>query len=368
MRTRNIELTVLKALGIIAVVSCHMGVNVFNIMGLPISLTDELFPEYSYNIPLFIFASGYFYKKVYESDIIGLAIKRVPSLVKYAKCNMFYFLLCLVLINVGLLHRDVEFNIRSLLIEPFLGGFQFYFNGPGWFVPFLFLLQILFTLLRKICGFCFNSFRDGFEVDIKQESIFLLLLIVVGFISTYVSNLYPVVDDNVYIFHSFLRILFGLQFFQLGFYYKEFIEERIRLSLNTFLVLVFSKVVFHSIFGYYTFSLRTLKFNNSVVFPFVVSVLGLLYCLHLVKFILNVSNRVSDRVLSVMCIIGDNTWGIMMHHLLVKWSLSKLYALNCVSDSVSVIGNYLISPILCLLLPIVFSYLCGCLTKNKQCI
>lgn len=368
MRTKNIEFTVLKALGIISVVSCHIGVNVFSIVGLPVSLTNKVFPEYSYNMPLFIFASGYFYKRMSESDIRGLIVKRFPSLIKYMKCNIFYFLLCFILINIGLLHRNVEFSLRSLLVEPFLGGFQFYFNGPGWFVLFLFLLQILFTWLRKLCRLCFKSFRSDSDVDITQESIFLLLLIVVGFISTYVSKLYPVVDDKVTILHSFLRVLFGLQFFQLGFYYREFIEDKVRLSLNTFLILVFSKVVFHSIFGYYTFSLRTLKFNNSIVLPFLVSVLGLLYCLHLVKFILNVFNKISPRVLSVICIIGDNTWAIMMHHLLVKWSLSKLYALDCVPDSLAVIGNYLISPVLCILLPIVFSYLCGCLTKNKQCI
>ena len=61
MKSRNIELTVLKALGIIVVVSCHSGVNLFNMIGIPISLTTELFPEYSYHMPLFIFASGYFY-------------------------------------------------------------------------------------------------------------------------------------------------------------------------------------------------------------------------------------------------------------------------------------------------------------------
>ena len=54
MKSRNIELTVLKALGIIVVVSCHSGVNLFNMIGIPISLTTELFPEYSYHMPLFI--------------------------------------------------------------------------------------------------------------------------------------------------------------------------------------------------------------------------------------------------------------------------------------------------------------------------
>lgn len=44
MEKRNIELTVLKALGILVVVSCHLGVNILNIIGIPISTTTELFP------------------------------------------------------------------------------------------------------------------------------------------------------------------------------------------------------------------------------------------------------------------------------------------------------------------------------------
>lgn len=69
MKNKNTELTILKALGIIVVVSCHLGVNLFNFIGMPLTFKRELFPEYSYHMPLFIFASGYFYnefmKKIY---------------------------------------------------------------------------------------------------------------------------------------------------------------------------------------------------------------------------------------------------------------------------------------------------------------
>ena len=120
MKSRNIELTILKALGIIVVVSSHLGINLFNIIGIPISPTTELFPEYSYHIPLFIFASGYFYKPIYESNLLALGIKRFPSIIKYAKCNLFYFFLCFFLINFGFLPMDMDFTLKSLLIEPFL--------------------------------------------------------------------------------------------------------------------------------------------------------------------------------------------------------------------------------------------------------
>lgn len=120
-------------------------------------------------MPLFIFASGYFYKIIYEKDIIGLIKKRFISIKKYLNCNIFYFILCFILINLGIFSRDIEFNFKSLFIEPFLGGFQFYFNGPGWFVPFLFLLQVLFTISRKILMSNNKSFKDSSNRNLNKN-------------------------------------------------------------------------------------------------------------------------------------------------------------------------------------------------------
>lgn len=46
-----------------------------------------------------------------------------------------------------------------------------------------------------------------------------------------------------------------------------------------------------------------------------------------------------------------------MHHLLVKWCLLKIYKIDFIPEYIVNIGNYLISPILCILLPIGFAYL-----------
>lgn len=349
MKNTNIELTILKALGIIAVVSCHIGFNIFNILGIPLSKTVELFPEYSYHMPLFIFASGYFYKRIYECNLLHLIKKRFSSLIKYTKCNLFYFILCFILINTGILSRKVNFNIHSLFIEPFLGGFQFYFNGPGWFVPFLFILQVSFSGLRKALRFKNES------SNLKHESLFLIALTVIGVVSTSTANTYPVLNDNVNIMHSILRVLFGLQFFQLGFFYKEFIEKNFKLTTISFLLVLALKTIIHIIFGPYTFSLRTNLFNGLTLLPTITSILGILYCLHLTKFIISFSSHHAPKIINTLCIIGNNTWSIMMHHLLVKWCLLKIYNLSIIPDTLTTVGTYLISPILCILLPVLFA-------------
>ena len=357
MKNKNTELTILKALGIIVVVSCHLGSNVFNLIGMPLNFKRELFPEYSYHMPLFIFASGYFYKRIYEKDILNLVKRRLSSIKKYISCNIFYFVLTLILASLGLLSMKLQLNLKGLLIEPFLGGFQFYFNGPGWFVPFLFLLQITYVALRKVLGIFFNNFNNKNTSTLKQETILLLVLVFVGFITTSISNAYQVIDGKVSIFQSFLRVLFGLPFFQIGFMFKAFLESNLKLTLTTFILVVVSKLLIDVHFGYYTFSLRTIKFNNRAILPFIVAILGILYLLHLTKFIVNVVGKSSPKTVDFLCIIGNNTWSIMMHHLLIKWFLNGLYNLHFVSDNFMYFGKYFINPILCILLPLSYKYL-----------
>ena len=357
MSNINIRLTVLKALGIITVVSCHLGVNLFDLLCIPLSFGKELFPEYSFHMPLFIFASGYFYKTLHESYLIEYIKKKFISIKKYMSCNIFYFLLCLIFVGTGFLNRDIDFSIKSLFVEPFFGGFQFYFNGPGWFVPYLFVIQILYTSVRKIVFNQDKIFKKDDKPLLKSESIFLIVLIMLGIVSTTVSSLYPVLDDKVTLLHFRLRILFGLQFFHLGYFYKTFLEDKIKYTLKSFLIIIGLKVIILNLFNNYTFSMRTLSFNNSVFLPLIVSILGLLYILHLSDFIVNKLMKKDSIVYKTIYLIGTNTWSIMMHHLLIKWLLLKLYNSNILPEYWCSIGKYFISPILCIALPICFALL-----------
>ena len=51
----NKEFRILSAIGMILVVAGHLGFNVFDVGG--------LFPYYSFHVFIFLFVSGYFYKK-----------------------------------------------------------------------------------------------------------------------------------------------------------------------------------------------------------------------------------------------------------------------------------------------------------------
>ena len=61
MREENKQMRILSAIGMILVVAGHLGFNVFDVGG--------LFPYYSFHVFIFLFVSGYFYKKEAEKGI-----------------------------------------------------------------------------------------------------------------------------------------------------------------------------------------------------------------------------------------------------------------------------------------------------------
>ena len=67
---KNTEFSILKGLGIIAVVIGHSSWRL-----------DNIFDPYSFHMALFIFISGYFYKISYEDNCILFIKNKIKSLV-----------------------------------------------------------------------------------------------------------------------------------------------------------------------------------------------------------------------------------------------------------------------------------------------
>lgn len=76
---------ILSGLAIVMVVAGHLGYNLMT-MG-------NLFPYYSFHVPLFMFISGYFYKDTEEEHPLSYAKKKcVWLLVPYLVWNLFFLL------------------------------------------------------------------------------------------------------------------------------------------------------------------------------------------------------------------------------------------------------------------------------------
>ncbi len=333
---------ILKSLAIMLVVSGHLG-GVFDNVGIPIWSNKQLFTAYSFHMPVFIFVSGYFYKVTYEENIRMYIDKKIKNLViPYYKVNLFYGILTSILIYFNLFKKAQPLNLYNLIIEPWISGYQFNLNGPGWFVLFLFLVQIFYLIIRVIIK---NIKVDEF----RKDAMMLFIFILIGFFVAYESIGFNE-KENPLIWIIY-RVLYGIQFYHGAYMIKLYFKDKIPLTLVSFIILCLIKATWIIYVGNTTLSLRTLQFYDKVFEPFVVSVLGIYYILHISKFIQSIIVKNNNyKISKIFTDIGQNTWSIMMHHMTVS-----LMYYNTIGKINSEILNYFLLPVLALVLPIVWA-------------
>ena len=141
VRRENEQLRILSAIGIILVAAGHLGYNLFDLGG--------LFPYYSFHVFLFLFVSGYFYRPEAEKEIGRyLARKFLTLMGPYFLWNLAYGILAALLRRAGF-SIGQELSLYTLFLAPFDGGHQFMYHFPSWFVPVLFLIEVINVCMRK---------------------------------------------------------------------------------------------------------------------------------------------------------------------------------------------------------------------------
>lgn len=136
----NMTFGLLAGLAIVMVVAGHLGYEIMTVGG--------LFPYYSFHVPLFLFISGYFYgENAEEHPAAYMKKKIVRLLLPYFIWNLVYGLLAWLLRTKGFTMGE-EIGIRTLFLAPFLHGYQFIYNYAAWFVPVLFVIEMMNLFMR----------------------------------------------------------------------------------------------------------------------------------------------------------------------------------------------------------------------------
>ena len=146
---RNKTMDVVLAIGIIYVV-----------MGHNYQPGTFLLPAYTFQVAIFFFVSGYFFKPQsgFKNKLLWLKKKALNLLVPYFIYNIFYALLTLYLFSRGVSLGE-KINIYNFFVTPFITGHQYFLYLAAWFVPQLFLIhlsaQTLINKEKKIVFFIF---------------------------------------------------------------------------------------------------------------------------------------------------------------------------------------------------------------------
>ena len=305
---KNRIFQILTGIAILLVVFGHLDLRVLTI--------GDLFPYYSFHVMIFLFVSGYFYKEEHEANFLQYIIRKAKHLlVPYFLWNIFYGILVTLLHRIGFGFGS-NLSVKSLLIDTFADGHQYMLNFASWFVPALFLVQVVNVLGRKVLSLLFhNSLMKDREVlrdweKRYKEWIILSITLLMG-----IATVYLAIGGHVWGYWKLPgRILFMLPVYEIGIFYKQILEKyanKIPDMVMLLVVLIIQVAIVRNCNGLAFSAAWCSSFANGPIIPYVTTITGIVFW-HRVSKILAKLPKVSYAV----AYIGDRRFAVMMHHVL----------------------------------------------------
>lgn len=307
--------------------------------------TTNIFDKYIYSFDIagFFILSGYLFKDSNE-DFIQYFKRKIKSLIfPYIK-----FVTALTIISI-ILSKFSNIFYSNQISTDCLYQFIRYLNtvdiaGALWFLPILFLTEILFKLLHDI-------------VKNNKNSTYILLL--VSILTALWGYTYYVNGETLS--YNFDLVLLSIYMFSLGYLFSK-VESKLKNEKIKNILFLFSVFVIFGLTKYSTIVINwpTRSFPNVFTMT-ILSTLGA----YSVYFI---SNKLSKFKLSFINYIGENTIYILAYHFLgfrllfYLLYLLKIVNLNQTQSLVPLYSNSLYG-VLTALYAIIFSLLLNIIIK-----
>lgn len=312
---RNTIISTLKGIGIILVVFGHADINPENNSWLWQRFYEFI---YSFHMPLFLIASGFFFKKNNVIQITGFFKRKVGGIyVPFIKWSIIYLVLHNIFFLIGIINgeygwsgmgtkmftlSDIAFAIVNICLR--MDSYDGFLLGAYWFMRVLFWGSILL---------CFTSFAINMIIKNVHYSIcitaiffFILLLLNISFRITI-----PLVPGNGE------REMFAVSFIGIGYIFGQTNVKEI-LS-NSYTIVVSLLVLFACL------TTQPSQMGHLISIKDCVSLLlsgtsGFILVYNISVF-LNKHHSCFQRTLVY---IGDNTFYILTFHMLMLKPISYL--------------------------------------------
>ena len=288
---RNQIFNYLYVLAIIMVVDNHTGNR--------IGILSNIFPYNSFYMPLFVFCSGYFYKKNNLFTNIKHKIKKL--LIPYIVWNIIALLTAFILDLIFNLNWFPNLDFEKIILM-FICESPTSLNGASWFIIMLFWVSIFYNIVRLLIK------------DNKLNDIILTIFhLIIGFIAIYLCTKGYSQKNHLLLF--VLKIGFYIQFYHYGYIFKKYIEKRllkcdklivcgICVLINLTLIYLFgNEINFYSTSNMGRFTYWFL--------PVITSITGIIFWYEIMEFI---SRKIGEN--KIINFISRNTLIIMEIHLL----------------------------------------------------
>ncbi len=304
----NKAFMLLSAFGILFVVDEHLG--------RPISFLYSVFPYDSFYMPLFVFISGYFFHPKHCASIQTFGSFAVNRWKKTMNPYLFWILIyagfSFAMRKLGIISFGPN-SISELLWRIVTFGTSFGFNDPSWFVPTLFCTSVIYCGLRTAMG------------KYWKDTVVLLCLLGLGAASVMVSK----TGFNREHHHLLLKICFFTQFYHLGYYFRQYLEQVFD-RINGLVICACSigiNLILLLHYGYdirFPFCARMGGFvTDNPFLPLITSVTAIAFWLKVSKMLAPALGN--SRLVNFL---SDNTFFIMTHHLTARALFNGLLILG----------------------------------------
>ena len=307
MKQRDEQFTILSALAMLLVILGHIN---WDILG-----KSPLLPYYSYHVMIFVFISGYFFKPEATDKMLEYIWRKFKKLmVPYFIWNAVYGLLAW---GLRFLEFEIggDFNLYNLFLAPFMGGHQFMFNAAAWFVPALFLFEVVNIIIVKVL----KILHFDNEYILAAVYIFAGVLVVALAMRGSVYDYYKIPG----------RMMMMAPAFALGRLYKIKIKQYDTMPSVIYIpvVVLLSFVMVRTHPGLNYSAVWVTGFTSTVFTPIVTMILGIAFWLRISKLLYMLLSKIGGEVRRFVLRMGSNTYAIMMHQLLGFFFVNTIYAI-----------------------------------------
>ena len=311
LQKNNTQFCLLSATGIFMVVDGHLGGSCFLDIG-------GLLQYNFFHMQMFVFISGYFYKGCQEG-IIRYGVRKFRRLmIPYFIWNLIYGLTAQVLRTHGFAF-GAPVNFVTLFVEPFRMGYQFVLNHVAWFVPTLFLVELVNAVLEKGIHKGFIRLSSYWEKALYYEAYIRTgLYLLISWAGVCISR---TIGTEGFMLMA-VRVLFLLVFYGMGNLYREKLERADTIkSVRYFSVLLCIAMILTLSGRQLIYGLWNCRDIPGYVLPYVSAFVGIAFWLRAARILTPAfGNHPLIRFL------GRNTYGVMMHHMMVFFLINSIYA------------------------------------------
>ena len=324
LSSRDNTIDILKGVGIILVVIGHSGC--------PHIVSKYI---YTFHMPLFFMASGYFFSEKSVKNLWTFVKKKIKGIyLPFALCSLAFLLLHNTLFKFGLindeygtttgvvssLYSDREIVTRALSIITRMDGYENLLLGAFWFLRALFFSSLIL---------CFGTWLLGLVVKSTEKAILIisvLCLCVAGMLK-YAHFSLPYIAQGGY------REMIGVFFMGAGFFLKKYKD----VLLNSKLAIIFAFII--SI-GLFIFHPASMELSTGVIDWIIIPFSGISGTF-IVFYLSHKWNSHSHN--KIVAYIGRKSIWILALHLLV-FKLSELIEIAIYGLPIQMIGCHPIIP------------------------